>query len=323
MSVIEQAAKRLAELRKAGITVGVSKSVFVGGSAAELRDIRSEDAFPAEVTVSAADRMQSASNRSVVRPSSTVVSKKVSIDLARLAELGLVTLGNPRSQVSEEFRVIKRPLIRNATGKGAAPIKNGNLVMVTSALPGEGKSSSAASLAMSIAMELDKTVLLVDADVAKPALMRMFGIEETRGLLDVLVDDSLDLSAVLLRTDVDKLVILPSGTAHPQATELLASDAMTKLLDEMAARYPDRIIIFDSPPLLLTNEARALAAHMGQIVVVVEAERTRHAALTQALALIDACPVKLLLLNKSSPGGAGDHYRYYGSGGYGHYGYGV
>ena len=162
--------------------------------------------------------------------------------------------------------MIKRPLIANAMGKGAAPIRRGNLIMVTSALSGEGKSFTAINLAMSIAMELDNTVMLVDADVPKPSVLKMLGLPPARGLLDVLIDDSVDFSQVLMRTNVEKLSLLPSGTQHARATELLASDAMIALLDEMATRYPDRIIIFDSPPLLMTTESRVLATHMGQVL---------------------------------------------------------
>jgi exopolysaccharide/PEP-CTERM locus tyrosine autokinase len=145
--------------------------------------------------------------------------------------------------------------------------------MVTSALAGEGKSFTSVNLALSIAAELDNTVMLVDADVARPSVLRMLGLPQGPGLLDVL-EERVDLSDVLLKTSVEKLTLLPSGTPHPRATELLASDAMTHLLDDMAKRYPDRIIIFDSPPLLLTTESRVLASHMGQVVVVVHAERT-------------------------------------------------
>ena len=252
------------------------------------------------------------------------VSKAVTLDLLRLSAQGLVTPADPRSQVAEEFRSIKRPLIRNAQGKSATPINNGNLVMVTSALPGEGKSTCAVNLAISIAMELDNTVLLVDADVAKPSIPAMLGLAMDRGLLDAVVGGSLDLSDVMLKTNIDKLSLLPSGGPNPRATELLASDTMGRLLDEMSRRYADRIIIFDSPPLLLTNEARALAAHMGQVVVVVEAEQTTEAALKQALAAIEVCPVKLLLLNKSRGARRGAYYGYghYGHGEHAHYGYG-
>eukprot|EP01035_Chromulina_nebulosa_P058100 gene58100-79578_t len=113
-------------------------------------------------------------------------------------------------------------------------------------------------------------VLLVDADVARPSLRQALGLAAGPGLLDLLIDRKTHMSDVLLRTNVDKLSVLLSGTPHPRATELLASDAMTSLIEEMGRRYPDRIIIFDSPPLLLTTEARVLATHMGQIIVVVQ-----------------------------------------------------
>ncbi len=225
--------------------------------------------------------------------------------------------------LGDQFRVIKRPLIRNAVGKGASQLANGNLIMITSAVAGEGKSFTAVNLAMSIATELDHTVMLVDADVARPSISRMLGLVEDAepttcgpGLLDVL-DGRVEMSDVLLRTNVDKLTLLPSGTQHARATELLASDAMTKLLGEMARRYSDRIIIFDSPPLLLTTEARVLATHMGQIVVVVHAEKTLQSDVQTALATIESCPVRLLLLNRaqsSAEGGYGYGYSY----GYGH-----
>ncbi len=133
--------------------------------------------------------------------------------------------------------------------------------------------------------------------------------------MDALAGDVTDLSDVLLRTNIEKLTLLPAGMPHARATELLASEAMTQLLEQMANRYPDRIVIFDSPPLLVTTESRVLATHMGQIVMVVEAERTTHATVRQALATIENCPVKLMVLNKSRERGPGSYY------GYG-YGYG-
>ena len=205
----------------------------------------------------------------------------------------------PRSRIADEFRIVKRPLLANASGKRAVPIKNGNLIMMTSAVPGEGKTFSAVNLAMSIAMELDQTVLLVDADVARPSLPRIFGLPPGKGLLDALQSKSFDLSQALIRTNVEKLTLLTSGTPHAHATELLASDAMARLLDEMAIRYPDRIVIFDSPPLLVTTESRVLATHMGQIVFVVQAESTLQSDVKRALAAIEACPVKMILLNQA------------------------
>lgn len=227
------------------------------------------------------------------------MSRRIEIDLEALAKAGIVSPNAPRSAIADQFRVVKRPLIGNAMGKGASPITNGNLIMVTSALPGEGKTFTAINLAMSMATELDYTVMLVDADVARPSVMNVFGLPSGAGLLDLVLDESMDLSGMLLRTNVDKLTLLPSGTPHPRATELLASDAMIHLLNDMASRYTDRIIIFDSPPLLLATEARVLASHMGQIVMVVQAEKTLQFDVLQALSTIESCPVKLMLLNQA------------------------
>jgi protein-tyrosine kinase len=201
-------------------------------------------------------------------------------------------------------------------------VQNGNLIMVTSSLPGEGKSFTAINLALSLAMEVDYTVMLVDADVARPSVMRVLDLPQGQGLLDLLVDDQVEMSQVLLRTNVDNLTLLPSGSPRDSATELLASSAMTRLIEEIGNRYPDRIIIFDSPPLLLTTESRVLATHMGQIVMVVQAEKTLQAQVKHALSTIEACPVKLMVLNQARSSeqdvyGYGQGYGYgYGEGAY-------
>ena len=239
----------------------------------------------------------------------------VRLDLAGLTEAGFVTPNAPRAAIADQYRVIKRPLIANATGKGASVVQHGNRIMVTSAMPGEGKSFTAINLAMSIAMELDYTVLLVDADVSRPSIMKTLGLPPGPGLLDLLTNKQMEMSDTLLRTNIDKLSLLPSGTPHPRATELLASDAMTDLIEEMGHRYPDRIIIFDSPPLLLTTESRVLATHMGQIVVVVQAEKTLQSQVRHALTTIESCPIKLMVLNQVH-GGDQDAYGY--GYGYGH-----
>lgn len=317
MSLIEQAAKRLEQLRRAGVG-----DATAGFGTRQRESGRRDDAAPERNRLE--PNLRASPNGEHVRIPQQASRAKldaatgggVAIEFAKLAAAGIVTPTAPRSQVADEFRVIKRPLIANATGKGATQIRHGNLIMITSAMPGEGKSFAAANLAISIAMELDHTVLLVDADVARPALPKLFGITPGPGLLDVLVDMNVDLGQVLLRTNVEKMSIVQSGTQHPRATELLASDAMVQLLDEIATRYADRIVIFDSPPLLVTTEARVLASHMGQVVVVVQAERTLQRDVKQALGAIESCPVKLMMLNKLRSA-AQDGYGY----GYG-YGYG-
>ena len=315
MSLIEQAAKRLEQLRQAGV---------------ELPDDKPAPEVPAQAPVEKAVEPSSrepvsGSGAPVPRPieaappSTTAQSKtkRVVLDLDAMAASGLLVPSQSRNLLANEFRVIKRPLIANAMGKGSTPIPNGNLIMVTSALPGEGKSFTAVNLAISIAMELDNTVMLVDADVARPTILNMVGLPPAEGLLDVVKENSLDISRVLLHTNIEKLSILPSGTPHPRATELLASDAMIRLLDDMAKRYPDRIIVFDSPPLLLTTEARALASHMGQIVVVVQSGETTQAAVKEAVSTIESCPLKMMLLNQATQS-ASDRYGYGYAYGYGY-----
>ncbi len=241
-------------------------------------------------------------------------SQVQSINLARLHRMGVVAPDAEKSQIAEEFRIIKRPLIANAFGQGTARVKNGNLIMVTSSLPGEGKSFCAINLAISMAMEMDRTVLLVDADVAKPRVPEYLGIHADKGLLDVLQDKDLKLSDVLIKTDIAKLTVLPAGRTYKRATELLASAAMTRLVEDIGNRYPDRIILFDSPPLLATSESSVLATHMGQIVMVVEAEKTSQDAVREALSHIQSCEVVGMLLNKTTPTpGADYYYGYYGS----------
>ncbi|MBS0390173.1 MAG: XrtA-associated tyrosine autokinase [Comamonadaceae bacterium] len=279
-SSIEKAAQRLEQLRKSGTPLPGD------------RPHQDESAPPLE-TMDAAH----------ARPE----SKTVHIDLTALGAGGYVTPNVRRSATTEQYRVIKRPLLDNATGKGASLVANGNLIMVTSALPGEGKSFTAINLAMSLAMELDHTVMLVDADVTHPSVMTKLGLPPAPGLLDVLREDGVGLADVLLRTNVEKLTLLPAGLAHQRATELLASDAMTTLVRDMGKRYGDRIIIFDSPPLLLTTEARVLASHMGQVVVVVQAEKTLQSEVNYALSTIESSPVKYMVLNRVRNHGLGSY----------------
>jgi receptor protein-tyrosine kinase len=233
----------------------------------------------------------------------------VEIDLARLKALGYVTPDTPRSQIADEFRVLKRPILHNA--RTTSGRRNGRLVMVTSALPGEGKTFTAVNLAMSIAMEVDHTVLLVDGDVAHPMFPELLGVPSSPGLLELLTRDHVDLADALVKTNIDKLTILPAGARHRRATELLASEQMANLLSELASRYPDRIVIFDSPPLLATTEARVLATNMGQIVMVVASDATTQHAVKHALAAVDSCEIVMMVLNKARQSDVGTYYGYY------------
>ena len=307
MSIIEKAANKLVHTEP---VLGQSDSAST--PAMEKSANRIEEAMQRERPQAAPSVTQPAAS---ARPDVDAVSSmQVEIDLKRLAHMGCVTPDAERSQIAEEFRLIKRPLLANAFGQGGSAAKNGNLIMITSSLPGEGKSFCAINLAISIACEMERTVLLVDADVARPRLAEYLGVRMGKGLLDVLRDESLALSDVMLRTNIQKLSLLPAGRSDRHGTELLASSAMTRLISDLANRYPDRVIIFDSPPLLSTSEASVLATHMGQIVMVVEAERTSQEALKEALSQIESCEVIGMLLNKAtSVLGNDNYYGYYGS----------
>lgn len=325
MGLIEQAARRLEELKRAGVEVpnrDEAGNVDVASRPEQTTPSVPERAMRAygETPAPFRDSSQPPApiNGTAAPEAPKRRSKLVEIDLQRLAAAGYVTPTAPRSRLADEMRVIKRPLISNAQGRSAAPIQAANLIMVTSALPGEGKTFMSINLAISIAMELDTTVLLVDADVARPAIPDRLGLSLEKGLLDLLTRKDLDIPDVLLRTNVERLSVLPAGTPHSRATELLASEGMGRLVEELAGRYPDRLLIFDAPPLLSSTESRVLATHMGQVVVVVEADRTPHSRLTQALAAIEDCSVVMTVLNKIERSEVGSYYGYYGS--YGSYG---
>jgi receptor protein-tyrosine kinase len=203
-----------------------------------------------------------------------------------------------RSRTSEEFRVIKRPLLVNTFNRDAADGKQGNLIMVSSSVKGEGKTFTSLNLAMSIAMDLDSTVLLVDADVAEPGLSKALGVKDKPGLIEHLDDQQRDLSRLLLRTDIPNLTILPAGRRHKRSTELLAGRAMKRLVHELANRYPNRIVLFDSPSLLQTSEASVLASLMGQVLIVVEYEMTSQVIVKEALSQFENVDNVYLILNK-------------------------
>jgi len=244
----------------------------------------------------------------------------VEIPFDELHDRGFLSPSVPRSTIAEEFRGIKRPLLKNVAG-GAVKSDNPNLVMVTSALQGDGKTYTSINLALSIAMEQDKTVLFVDADVLKATAGRLLGVPaKTPGLIDLLGKNDVEPQDVILRTNMPKLRILPAGSPSEHATELLASDNMHQLMLELARRYPDRVIVFDSPPLLLTTEAGVLASFMGQIVFVASSGVTAQGAVQRALEHIGPDKMVGVVLNRAPK----RRFNLFGMGyGYGYgYGYG-
>jgi protein-tyrosine kinase len=223
----------------------------------------------------------------------------ISVDRNALRAAGLMAPEHQERQLGDQYRQIKRPLLANAMGRGAKKLANGQLIMTASALPEEGKTFTSFNLALSIALEKDLTVLLVDADVSKRHISRILGLESNAGLLDALKDDTLDLESLVVPTDIEGLSILPAGNRTDIATELLSSTHMENTVSRLGAHDPNRIVLLDSPPLMLTSESRALAAMVGQVVVVVRAGHTPQQAVLDAVSHIPADKAVGFVLNQS------------------------
>jgi len=246
-----------------------------------------------------------------------MATREVEISTEFLREGGFIVPDDTPTRVAEEFRIIKRQLLRNTTKAMEMGKRTANLLLVTSTQPGEGKTFCAINLALSLASERDFSVLLVDADVARPQLLGALGLEADRGLIDIVVDDDVHLRDCLLRTNIDNLTILPAGRHHAAVTELLASDKMEELLHELGELHRDCIVIFDSSPVLASSAPSVLAHHVEQTVFVVEAERTSESQLIEALSMIsDSRNINLILNKGQFTGGKvrfGSYYEYYRS----------
>ena len=228
------------------------------------------------------------------------------IDIDGLKRSGLLPADSEAARrLADELRSVKRPLLANAiglpsaTGKDADTFIRGKRIVVTSAEPGEGKSFTAINLALSLARETDFEVLLVDGDIPKSDVTRTFGLSDKPGLIDVLVDEKLAPSEVVMRTDVPNLLVVPAGQRHPLAAELFRSRRMDYVLDELGGRNRRRLVVFDSSPLLASSESQVLASHMGQVVMVVAASRTRQHIVKAALQRLSKFQYVGLLLNMS------------------------
>ena len=206
-------------------------------------------------------------------------------------------------------------MIANATGKGAEAAELDHLIMIASAVPGEGKTFTSINLALSMAVEKDISVLLVDADVAKPHISSVLGLQSEAGLLDALQDESLDVESLIVGTDVEGLCVLPAGRRTEMATELLASARMEEVMAQLARGDGTRIVLFDSPPLLLTSESRVLSMVVGQIVLVVRAGFTPQQAVLDAISHLPEGKYKGIVLNQCEI--EQDSPYYYGYGAYG------
>lgn len=233
----------------------------------------------------------------------------------KLTERGFIYNSGSAHHIQEEFRYIKRKLLNNAFGPTAKTLKHSNLIMVSSANPNEGKTFISINLALSIALEQDHTVLLIDADVLRPSLHIELDFECKKGLLEYLLAEVDSLSEVIYNTNIPNLKIIPAGKPHHLTNELLASERMAQLANELAERYPDRLVIFDCPPILGVTETPVLSSLVGQAVVVVEESKTKVNAVKRAVSQLNQDIAIGCVMNKTIRSKK-DVYGYYG------YGYG-
>jgi exopolysaccharide/PEP-CTERM locus tyrosine autokinase len=253
-------------------------------------------------------------NNSLKQNNASYESQLCQLDHRFLSENGYINSDTDDNKLIEEYRIIKRPLLMNITGKGAEKPEHANIIMITSALPDEGKTYTAMNLALSMAMEKNTTVLLIDSDVVNPGLSRLLGISKEKGLLDLLLDETVKIPDVIYKTNIPKLNLIPAGQPHGHANELLASNQMKALVHELSTRYSDRVIILDAPPLLVTSHSSVLAHHAGQILFVTEAGKTLQHEITEAVSQFDDYKIVGLVLNKSRGMHGGDYnYGYYGA----------
>jgi exopolysaccharide/PEP-CTERM locus tyrosine autokinase len=252
---------------------------------------------------------------SPVSPVEVKPSKHIEIDRAALRQAGLLAPESQEWRILEEYRQIKRPLLAKAAGRAGLPIPRANLVAVTSAVPGEGKTFTCINMSISIAREKDWRVLLVDADVAKPHVTSLFGLGDEPGLLDCLRDPSLTIEQCTIATDIPGLSILPAGRRDDYTDELLASERMELVIQRLAGADPRRLVMFDTSPLLATTQAAVVAAHVAQIVVVVKAGSTTHEQARHAIGKLDPEKAIGLVLNQAQLGA--DRLAYGGQYGYG------
>ena len=242
---------------------------------------------------------------------------QVAIDWVSLESQGFINRSDTKSQLAEEFRVIKRPLVNNIQGSEINGISRANLILICSSLPGEGKTFVSINLALSLANELDKNVLLIDADVENPNISKQLGVKRSPGLIEYLENEQIKFSDILLKTDLPSLSVIPAGKRHKYSTELLSSQRMYLFAEEVSRRYKDRVVIFDSPPLLVATQAQVLAELVGQVVLVIAAEETPQNVVNESVAKLASCDVVMTLLNKTKK--ELDLYGYgYGYGKYGH-----
>jgi protein-tyrosine kinase len=290
------------------------KSVETATAKLRALGIAPPDAVPPRPDVIGAVEVASELERLDLSSAPVGPSRHIDIDRTRLRAAGYLPDETQERRFADQYRRIKRPILMRVQTLSAAHSPAARLVLMSSALPGDGKTFTSINLALSMARERDVSILIMDADVAKPHISRIFGVDREPGLLDALAENSIDIESLVLPSSVEGLSILPAGRYHDSATELLASSRMNHVLTRLTARDPRRIVLLDSPPLLLSSESRALAEVAGQVVLVVRAGGTPRRAVQEAIACVGEDKPLGLILNQSQMALSEGYY------GYGSYG---
>ena len=235
------------------------------------------------------------------------------VDRALLAHHGLIDPEGPVTGLMEEFRIVKRQLLKSARADATGRSRR---ILVSSPLPGEGKTFCAVNLALAMAAERDCEVVLVDADVAKPSILSMLGLPKGPGLMDALANPAIKVEDCVIGTDIAGFHVLPAGNQTNADSEYLAARDTVAILDRLTLGARERVLVFDSPPALAASPAADLANHVGQVLVVARADRTGQSSLEDALTLLSNCPDIKLLLNDAHFSPSGRRFGgYYGYGG--------
>jgi protein-tyrosine kinase len=224
--------------------------------------------------------------------------RTIHVDRNALRRTGLLPPESQGHELGTQYRVIKRPLLLNAFGPQNPGAASARIIMVASALPGDGKTFSCINIALSLALEREYSVVLVDGDAIKPEISRRFGMKNEPGLLDLLDDPTRPVESLIYPTDVPRLSMLPAGRQSDSSGELIASGRLREVCQSLVDKFPKRIVLFDSSPILVTSEARVLAAVAGQVVLVVKAGFTPQQAVKDAVEALGADKNIYLVLNQ-------------------------
>lgn len=284
--------------------------VYDFASGLPMADAPAASAQPAPARAPEQPRPVAARPAPVAPPASPVVRRReapsaparsVEVDPDVMAEAGLLVPGAPGGSLAEELRLVKRRLLAAVDARIARGDERARVVLIASGQPGEGKTFMALNLALSIAAEQERSVLLIDGDNAKPEALARLGVaDDGPGFVDSLADPRLDPESLVLGTDIPRLSVLPAGRKDRNIPEYFASARMPELITRLCEADPSRIILIDSSPALAASATGVLAQHAGQTLVVVKADTTAEADLKETLDLLSACEELALVLNSAA-----------------------